>query len=227
MKVFLYRCAAAAAMLLAVSCTKGNFLDTDMSEGEVSVSAPLSELNIPSASFLQSEPVSGSLEFFSNYNWKAEVLQNWIGISNESDINLSEVTKSYSIPFTAEDNTGSTPRTATILISSSDKRLEIKVTQEAFKPNLQLASAAEIAVPCEGGEYEAEITSNTNWNVRTADGASAEVTLISSNGVKSASFRFRIGSNLDETGDKTATLVISAPGCEDIAITVKQARYKV
>lgn len=227
MKVFLYRCAAAAAMLLAVSCSEGNFLDTDMSEGGVNVSALLSELNIPSASFLQSEPVSGSLEFFSNYNWKAEVLQNWIGISNESDINLSGVTKAYSIPFQAEDNTGSTPRTATILISSSDKRLELKITQEAFKPTLLLASAAEVTVPCEGGEYEAEITSNTSWSVRTADGASAEITLISSNGVKSASFRFKVGSNLDENEDKTATIVISAPGCEDIAITVKQARYRV
>lgn len=215
-----------AVLSLFVSCSGANFLDTDISEGGTSLSGPKEQVEIPSASFFAAEKILEGAVFRANYNWKAEVSESWIELINDSDINLSGVSKTYVIPFRAEDNPSPLPRTATLEIKSGGKTLKIEITQKDFSPSIALKSSSEISVPCEGGEYTAVISSNTSWIASVAPESTANVNLLLSHGMKSGEIWIKVGSNLDEDAGKSATIVISADGCDNLTITIKQAKYK-
>lgn len=215
-----------ATMSLFISCSGANFLDTDISEGGTALSGPEEQVEIPSASFFAEEKILDETGFRANYNWKAEVSESWIELLNDSDINLSGVSKTYVIPFFAEDNPAALPRTATLEIKSGEKTLKIEIIQKAFEPVISIESPSVISVPCEGGEYTAVISSNTTWEASVAPGSTADVNLLLSHGVKSGEILIKVGSNLDEDEGKSATIVISADGCDDLTITINQAKYK-
>lgn len=122
--------------------------------------------------------------------------------------------------FTAEPNTGSAKRTATVVITAGSITKTITVNQELLNPSLTVSTTA-IRADVNGGDLAATISSNISWQ------ASSNQTWLKV-GVKSgeAGNNISLGLSADaytETVQRTATVTITAGSLTKTIVVTQDA----
>ena len=93
-----------------------------------------------------------------NEAWTASTSADWVTISPTSGKGNG------SIKVSVKANEAFTDRNAEVIVKAGDKTVTVKVGQLSLAPSL-MVDLEKIDAPAEGGEFELNITSNTDWTV--------------------------------------------------------------
>ncbi len=193
---------------------------------EMSVT-PSEPINLPSEA---ETGVKASFTVSSNESWGIRVLDDsgveaeWLELSVYEYTNMSGRIEDITVYVTVEDNTVNQARSATIVITSEKCEKRVTLTQSSAVYYLRTTTVSPVSVGCAGGEARVAVESNTDWTAAIADGATADVTLGTTSGNGTGEIVLTFGANEDIAARKTATLVISADGCDDVTVVLEQER---
>jgi endo-1,3(4)-beta-glucanase len=158
---------------------------------------------------------TNSLDITSNINWNASSNQDWLTFSKTSGFGSSNLV------VTAQENTTTTVRSATVTVSGigvSDQI--ITVTQDAGGYDYLVLSASSLGIGYAASSTEIfKITSNVNWTVASNQTWLAVSTL---NGLGSAGVTLTAEANTIPS-DRIATVTVTGNGMSAKIITVTQA----
>lgn len=215
-----------SGIALAVSCS-GNFLDTPLPANVFAPEIRTAPENLCSMKFSEDESIMTSIVFSSCSSWKAVLPSDcgWLRSDIESDLNFSKTPREYTLRLDADENLSGSDRSAVVVINTSEGDLSIPVTQQKCTPTLELISPQELQLPCDGVDVTIDIRCNVDWNALVAGGASASVEFVCASGSRSGAVRLRVNPNLDASRTKTATIIVRAEGCEDLYVSITQAKY--
>lgn len=222
-------CSLVFPALLLVSCN-GNFLDTPVADPQDTFSARAEEISVEAASFYEMDLVTGFVRFTSSLSWRASLPEGceWMEINGrEEELNLSGQAREYEVQLILNDNLSSEERSGSVTIHTGIGEKKVRIRQEALSPVLSLVSPEIVNVPCDGGDVEITVRSNVEWRVSVGEGATAIVTPEITEGYKTYGFSLNVFPNVDEENGKTATIIISAEGCESVSVVINQAKYTV
>lgn len=206
-----------AAALVAFACTP---------EEKATVEEPF--LKVDNTEFsVSNEAQEVSLTVTSNRDWSIQKSNSadWLGIE---DLNFTapksgEASKDVKVSVAA--NSSSQSRTANFYIYSSDAKIDIltiTVTQSAQAPFLRVTSSKTVdGIKAEGQEVEITIESNAAWKAQTKEGSTASVSYRPESGSGNGTLVAVVAANA-QTVAQTATVVVSAEGCENIEIVLNQ-----
>ena len=217
---------AVFTLMAVVGCTQDNLLDSDLSEADAALNMDKTEIRVEGASYVEGESIIDTLWVRSNRSWSLEAEENasWFTISRNSGINLGKVTKEWPVVFTFEENLNPQERTANVHLTIDGETVTVPVIQGKFIPVLEIESEYDYELPETGGEIEIEVVCNNNWTA-TVDGEStAEVILSAAEGYKSNCLYIEVSATYDAKTDKSAKVILSAPGSEDVEIHITQAK---
>lgn len=94
----------------------------------------------------------------SNVSWVASSDQTWLKVG----VGSGEPGNNISLGLSADANTATEQRTATVTITAGSLTKTIVVTQDGFMPSLSVSTSS-INVGVNGGTLDATVTSNTQW----------------------------------------------------------------
>lgn len=223
-----YRAIAALPLLSAIvfACADGSILDTRYSETEAGAGFEPARIEVPGASFHADKAVCDTFVVTSNRSWSLAPAEeaSWLEIHHEPGINLGKVTQKWPVSLVFADNFFEQDRNVDLSLTIDGDSFLIPVCQKAFAPVLELESSLSgtDAVADTGAELALSVRSNCRWRASLDASSDAEVEISPSEGYKSDSLHLHVKPNGDLYSGKTATVVLSAEGVEDVRIDIAQ-----
>jgi len=217
---------ALCTLMAVTGCTQGNLLDSDLSEADAALNMDKTEVRVEGASYVEGESITDTLWVRSNRSWSLEAEEgaSWFTVSRNSGINLGKVTKEWPVVFTFEENLNPQERTANVHLTIDGETVTVPVIQGEFIPVLEIESEYDYELPETGGEIEIEVVCNNNWTAIVDGESTAEVILSAAEGYKSNCLYIEVSATYDAKTDKSAKVILSAPGSEDVEIHITQAK---
>lgn len=214
--------ALAAVTFMALSCVK---------EKNEEKSTPVLEVDRTSVE-VSREATSSSITIKSNRQWSIKTTGNidWLTIDPVSGGEDGDEVKSSNVSLSITANEIMEKRSCVFYIESKDPELDlvkVSIEQNAGIAMLDVKTAKTVDdIPAEGLQVDIEICSNTAWTVAVKEGATAEVTPDKTSGSGNGTVRVGVAENkLPET--KTATVVISAEGCDAVEVVLNQKKADI
>lgn len=229
-----FRQAILPAALLAFLLT--GCLERQFAESEVRLSANVGELVVPADMFEGPGLVKDTLVLTTNRSWSASFTEevDWVVLGKNENLDLSHVSEEIRIPLKFKDNPSSEDRTAVLHFVSAEVEKDITIRQLGKVARLVFSGELsderitegermyESSVRCEPDTCVVSFNANGNWTAKVLDG-DAEVNLSKTSGTGNSSIKVLFGENEDSTAGKSAVIVISSEGCDDIRIHINQA----
>lgn len=210
---------------LLASC---NIMDEKMEESTPHLAGSSEVVVAEAASFFESGTLESPLVLTANRSWTASFQPevSWARLSTlTSALNLGKVSRDYELLFFFDENESGDPRETNILFSIDGDQLIVPVRQEAFVPVLEVKGESIFAdIPETGEEISIPIRSNTRWTAETDASSTASVSLSAKSGSRSGVLGIKVKPNVDISSPKTATVILRAEGCGDVAINISQNR---
>lgn len=174
-------------------------------------------------SALTLDHTEGSAEFAvtSSRIWTAESDQSWLKVSPASGVASAD---QVAVVVTAEDNTSTQSRSATVTVKAGEDTKTITVTQDGLKPEL-VVSEESLQYEAAGGSLSFMVTSNNNWTI--SDDADW-LTIAPASGSPSSSETEVTAVAAENTteNERTATITITA-GDLNKTLTVTQSAPQI
>jgi len=229
--------------IITVSCLAGVALATTsclervFSESEPTLSTDVKELVISSDSFEGAEILNDTIFVTSNRSWSANFVEDvdWVSLDDEENLNLSKCSKVFPLVVRFSDNKAEVDRTATLRISTEFASKEIKITQRAIAYRLVLGEGTDERVSTTATCYTAEagaeedsfvlkVNSNMPWTAKILSSSTALVSLDKTEGQGIEDLTVSFKDNDDRENEKSATVLISSKGSDDLKVEFKQAK---
>ena len=221
----------AGAAVLATSCLERSF-----SEEEGRFATQTGEINVPCDMFDGRNMVKDTIFVTSNRSWSADIVEDdvdWLTLDIPGHQDMARVSEVTALALAFLDNETEQPRSATVHISCADGDKDIVVTQEAITYRLAVLSDQDIfeGVSSEGDTLKLKVNTNTEWSVKVSDGSTADVRFSTKARTIDATqtLESKYSRTIDvvvveneELDSKTASIILSAKGCEDIEIPLSQ-----
>lgn len=155
-----------------------------------------------------------TFDISSNIGWTASISQGWLTVNNPSGFGNSVVTLS------AQENTTTMPRTATVKVSGSGVSDQvISVTQEAGGISYLSVSATTLNIGFTAASTQTfDITANVNW---TATSNQTWLKVTGTSGTGSAKITLTADANTSAS-DRVATVTLTGAGLSAKTITIMQ-----
>lgn len=204
---------------MSVSC-----LEINMKDSEQILKA--NDFSVPAD--IEIGTVEYALPVISNMSWTAE-LENrpeWISAQGLEHINPTGVSDSCRVHFAFDRNDSYDTRTATLVFHANgfpEKR--ITLTQRGKNDRIRIDSAPTVEVEAEPSDpVKLKVLSNVAWSACIEDGATAEVTLDPDSGKGDGIIKAKFSPNYDMSAEKTAVVVVTAPGLEPQKVSFVQKK---
>jgi len=213
-------------ILILAAVSLNGCLKRDFVESEINLSVDYAVKHLECDSPLGAGLLADTLRVTANRSWSAAVREgaDWLTIDATGYQNFGQVTEVAALPFRASDNSGDVPRTAKLVIYSGGASVSVSIIQDAWSPRLMVTTpfSAFYGIKAAGDEILLDIVSNTSWQLKNDPNDEASLSYNMMSGEYSASVLVTVAPNMDKTAGKTATISISADGCQTIDIPVKQ-----
>lgn len=204
---------------MSVSC-----LEINMKDSEQILKA--NDFSVPAD--IEIGTVEYALPVISNMSWTAE-LENrpeWISAQGLEHINPTGVSDSCRVHFAFDRNDSYDTRTATLVFHANgipEKR--ITLTQRGKNDRIRIDSAPTVEVEAEPSDpVKLKVLSNVAWSACIEDGATADVTLDPDSGKGDGIIKAKFSPNYDMSAEKTAVVVVTAPGLEPRKVSFVQKK---
>lgn len=217
-----------AAFVTALTAVTG-CLETNLYESEAVLDSDLRQIVAPAQPESEGETIAVTLNLKSNRSWSAELSpqSDWVSLSRKSRVNLSGISEEVPLTLEFEPYEVKDPRYTTLIVTIEGSKLSIPIVQSALVPELSVTTPLLYEdISSDGGEFVVKVKSNCEWLAAVKDGSTAEVSLDRTEGMKCDSVTVTIGENPDVNATRTATLILSTSGHDDIEVVFNQQKRK-
>ena len=215
--------AVAAAIVAATGCMETNYF-----ESVDKLDADCVKITAPASLEAVGDAISANVEIRSNRSWSASLPAEagWVRLSTDHHLNLSGVEESTTLTLSFDEYDVRESRQVMLSVSTENRKLTIPVIQSAFVPQLSVSTPTVFDdISFEGDTLLVCVVANCAWKAAIRPGATADAVPDKSEGFRNDSLYVKVGRNADTASGKTATLVLSTPGHEDVEIVFNQQKY--
>lgn len=217
--------AAIAAIVAATGCMETNYY-----ESAAKLSSDCAKITAPASTEAEGSTISASVEIRSNRSWSASLPAEagWVRLSADHHLNLSGVEEATTLTLSFDEYDVRESRQVMLSVTTENRKLTIPVVQSAFVPQLSVSTPTVFDdISFEGDTLLVCVVTNCAWEAAIKPGATADAVPDRTKGFRNDSLYVTVGRNTDTAAGKTATLVLSTPGHEDVEVVFNQQKYSL
>ena len=177
-----------------------------------------------SAISVTAETYSDTLYVTSNRGWSIQEGDGWLTFEETEVLNLGGAEQTTALVLRFTGNTDFSPRSTSFTIKGEGFDQPVTVSQGGLIPVFAVTSPLTVeGISPIRDTVCIVINSNLDWTAKVKEGATADVTLLSTSGHKSDTLKVLVGENKDFASGKVAVIQLDAPGRETIEVSLGQS----
>ena len=210
-------------------------LERHFAEEKAVLSVDVEDIVVPGDVADGPDMVTDTLVVTANRSWSAyfKTDVDWVEMESDEHLDLSEVMEDVKVVLKFKDNRDGADRSVVLHVTAANGEKDVTIRQKAMKHRLVLMDGTDARIAEGESSYEATVRCeldtcvvafNTNmpWTAKIQEGNTAGVKLSKTSGDGASSMKVYFGENEDSDNTKSAVIVLSADGCDDIKIAFTQ-----